>query len=114
MISNEDIFGNCSLCKEMKGIIRCQDCICDILCNECDRTVHAAYPYHDRIAHLDGYQYVLSPLEEIDSQMQIVHSSKIIYNVLLKLSLETNAVACTLACSLLRFMACAMVSLHSL
>lgn len=85
LISNEEIFGNCSVCHENKGIIRCQDCICDTLCHECDRTVHAVHPFHNRTVSLDGYQYVLSPLEEIDSEMQIVHSSKKIYCVVLKL-----------------------------
>ena len=75
----EIVDGNCTVCRERKGIIKCKQCYNNVLCFICDDIVHTANPLHDRSAYLDEYLQPLLPLE-IVNELENIDNTGIILN----------------------------------
>ncbi|XP_041959278.1 uncharacterized protein LOC121718326 [Alosa sapidissima] len=52
----------CQVCRHTKAVVRCRDCLAQLLCGGCDQAVHNSHPLHNREAMFEGFFKPLSPV----------------------------------------------------
>ncbi|KAK0146086.1 hypothetical protein N1851_014657 [Merluccius polli] len=52
----------CLVCRRTKAVVRCRDCLSQLLCGGCDQAVHNSHPLHNRESMFEGFFKPLSPV----------------------------------------------------
>ena len=68
------IHSDCSVCAIKEAVISCKDCNQMCFCANCDQERHEELPLHNRISHVKGFVFPLTPLESYNESLEIQHT----------------------------------------